>query len=246
MSTLARTSQRQLHDRICLASIQRIMRPSVTTVCQSRTVRFAVQAIRSNHTFSTSQATPQSPSHSPSPSAPSLPPSSTPPKSDPAADKTLTGRIRHLSRQYGWAAVAVYLVISLVDFGLCFAAVHQLGADRIGEYETALLDTIENWTGYHKETTEVENVMNDEVLSSTSSSSSSPQGTMVNTGGGPVHKRKAASLWTEAAIAYGLHKAVLIFVRVPVTVAITPPIVKALAKRGWKIGPKRIPKPLKQ
>jgi hypothetical protein len=45
--------------------------------------------------------------------------------------------------------------------------------------------------------------------------------------------------WTEFAIAYGIHKS-LIFIRVPVTAAITPGIVAMLRRWGFKIGSDKI------
>ena len=41
--------------------------------------------------------------------------------------------------------------------------------------------------------------------------------------------------WTEFAIAYGIHKS-LIFIRLPITAAITPGIVKLLRGWGFRIG----------
>ncbi|RCK67878.1 N-terminal acetyltransferase 2 [Candida viswanathii] len=41
--------------------------------------------------------------------------------------------------------------------------------------------------------------------------------------------------WTEFAIAYGIHKS-LIFIRVPITAAITPGVVKLLRGWGFRIG----------
>lgn len=43
--------------------------------------------------------------------------------------------------------------------------------------------------------------------------------------------------WTEFALAYGLHKSALIFVRVPLTAALTPTVVKVLQRWGFRIGP---------
>ena len=51
-------------------------------------------------------------------------------------------------------------------------------------------------------------------------------------------------LWTQLALAYAIHKS-FIFVRVPITAAITPKVVKTLRKWGWDIG-KRKPKAAKE
>jgi hypothetical protein len=44
-----------------------------------------------------------------------------------------------LSRKYGWAAVGVYLGLSVLDFPFCFLAVRLVGPDRIGEVEHAIV-----------------------------------------------------------------------------------------------------------
>lgn len=47
-------------------------------------------------------------------------------------------------------------------------------------------------------------------------------------------------LGTQLALAYAVHKS-FIFVRVPLTAAVTPKIVKVLRGWGWQIG-KKVPK----
>lgn len=147
----------------------------------------------------------------------------------PKTDTSLTGKLKELSRKYGRAAIAVYFGISLIDYGVAFAAVHALGTERIGAYEDALFSTMKDWTGYKKKTVNQVQQALEGVVQDTASQAHEATG-----GGGGAGK---ASLWTEAVIAYGIHKALFIFIRIPVTVAITPSIVKSLVKRGWKIGP---------
>lgn len=45
----------------------------------------------------------------------------------------------------------------------------------------------------------------------------------------------ALGIWTELALAYAVHKS-LIFLRVPLTAAILPKVVKTLRKWGWQVG----------
>lgn len=45
-------------------------------------------------------------------------------------------------------------------------------------------------------------------------------------------------IWTQLALAYAIHKS-FIFVRVPLTAAITPRVVKTLRGWGWNIGKRR-------
>lgn len=48
-------------------------------------------------------------------------------------------------------------------------------------------------------------------------------------------KNKVASLGTQLALAYAIHKS-FIFIRVPLTAAVTPKVVKVLRGWGWDIG----------
>ncbi|KAL8732250.1 MAG: hypothetical protein Q9181_004023 [Wetmoreana brouardii] len=57
------------------------------------------------------------------------------------------------------------------------------------------------------------------------------------------NKSEDASIWTQLALAYAIHKS-FIFIRVPLTAAVTPKVVKVLRGWGWDIG-KRRPKGVK-
>jgi hypothetical protein len=48
----------------------------------------------------------------------------------------------------------------------------------------------------------------------------------------------STAIWTQLALAYAIHKS-FIFIRVPVTAAITPKVVKTLRSWGWDIGKKK-------
>src|SRR3954451_7862458 len=58
------------------------------------------------------------------------------------ANLSLSQRLRKLSREYGWAALGIYLALSALDFPFCFLAVKQLGTDRIGRWEHAVLSYV--------------------------------------------------------------------------------------------------------
>ncbi len=50
--------------------------------------------------------------------------------------------MRKLSREYGYSALGVYLLLSAVDFPFCFLAVRVLGTDRIGHWEDVAMETL--------------------------------------------------------------------------------------------------------
>lgn len=46
---------------------------------------------------------------------------------------SMTQRLKKLSREYGWSAVGVYLLLTAVDFPFCYLLVRYLGTDKIGK-----------------------------------------------------------------------------------------------------------------
>ena len=62
-------------------------------------------------------------------------------------------------------------------------------------------------------------------------------------GEGKANEGYVLGIWTQLALAYAIHKS-FIFIRVPLTVAVTPKVVKVLRGWGWDIG-KRRPKGVK-
>lgn len=46
---------------------------------------------------------------------------------------SLSARLKKLSREYGWAAVGVYLGLSVLDFPFCFLLVRVVGTEKIGQ-----------------------------------------------------------------------------------------------------------------
>ncbi|KAL4935735.1 hypothetical protein BDV06DRAFT_228533, partial [Aspergillus oleicola] len=58
----------------------------------------------------------------------------------PGASPSLSQRLKHLSKEYGWSALWIYLFLSALDFPFCFMAVRLLGADKIGHYEHVVVE----------------------------------------------------------------------------------------------------------
>jgi len=54
--------------------------------------------------------------------------------------------------------------------------------------------------------------------------------------GAKIFTDNLQGIWTELAIAYGIHKTVVIFLRVPLAVALTPKVAKILRGWGYKVG----------
>lgn len=141
------------------------------------------------------------------------------PQPPPPQKQTLSARLKHLSKEYGYSALGVYLALSALDFPFCFLAVRTIGTERIGEYEHVAVEKLRGWwnsLGVLPVWKEREAELKQ------------------------VGEKGGASIWTELALAYAVHKS-LIFIRVPVTAAVTPKVVKTLRGWGWDIGKKGRP-----
>lgn len=128
--------------------------------------------------------------------------------------------IQKLIKSYGYSALGVYLGLSMVDLPLCYLLVHLMGKEEIQKYE----NSVKQYFGYGKSDEQLEKEQRIDRIQE--ENEQEPEGAWF-----PWFS------WTEFAIAYGLHKSALIFVRVPLTAALTPTIVKQLQRWGFKIGP---------
>jgi N-terminal acetyltransferase 2 len=126
----------------------------------------------------------------------------------------VTQRLKILFKKYRWPALGIYLGLSFVDFGVAFLAVRAFGTERIGRYERIIIKKVEDTFGYKTKGTAPEYME-----------------------GGP----EVASIWTEIALAYTIHKTLFALIRVPVTVAITPPLVKWYQRKGYGAVLARLP-----
>ncbi|POR33643.1 Uncharacterized protein TPAR_06158 [Tolypocladium paradoxum] len=153
-------------------------------------------------------------------------------------------RLKKLSKEYGWSAVGVYLALSVLDFPFCFLLVRIVGTDTIGKVEHYVVSTVSSmvpesvrqttrkyWHSIQKGETQK---LGDDGISE-----------KVEMAGWGVQEaqernKEEASLATQLALAYAIHKS-FIFIRVPLTAAVTPKVVKVLRGWGWNIG-KRSPR----
>ncbi|PUU83257.1 hypothetical protein B9Z19DRAFT_965419 [Tuber borchii] len=152
-----------------------------------------------------------------------------------AKPTTLSARLKHLSREYGYSAVGVYFLLSALDFPFCFLAVQYLGAEKIGELETRVGGFVKPYwvslrsaIGYPPAPVPVGD-------GEAGAGEGRERQEVVH--GAEGEAEKAASIWTELALAYAIHKS-FIFIRVPLTAAVTPKVVKVMRGWGWNIGRK--------
>ncbi|KAF2809273.1 uncharacterized protein BDZ99DRAFT_357808, partial [Mytilinidion resinicola] len=166
------------------------------------------------------------------PSTPS--PNPTPQLGSPEPSLSLSQRMRKLSREYGWTVVGVYGLLTVLDFPFCYMAVKLLGTDRIGRYEHAAIEAF--WSLVHIPFPDVHK-KKEAIGGEGSLEATAREGEVVTEA---AVSKTEATIWTTLALAYAVHKS-LIFIRVPLTAAVTPKVVKTLRGWGWNIG-KRKPK----
>ncbi|KAF4507986.1 hypothetical protein G6O67_004424 [Ophiocordyceps sinensis] len=160
------------------------------------------------------------------------------------AKLSLGARLKKLSKEYGWSAVGVYLGLSVLDFPFCFLLVRIVGTETIGKVEQFIVSNVkaiipesarQKWHEYWHAVREAEKQQlgKDDI---------SDKVEMAGWGVREAQERneEEASLATQLALAYAIHKS-FIFVRVPLTAAVTPKVVKVLRSWGWNIG-KRSPR----
>lgn len=53
--------------------------------------------------------------------------------------------MKALSKEYGYAALGVYLGLSALDFPFCFLFVKWVGTERVGEWEEKIVGAVKPW-----------------------------------------------------------------------------------------------------
>ncbi|KAJ4294463.1 DUF1279 super [Kalmusia sp. IMI 367209] len=164
-------------------------------------------------------------------------PNPTPHLGSPEAAPSLSQRLKRLSKEYGWLAVGVYLALSALDFPFCFVAVRMLGTERVGHYEHVVVEGIKSviripFPNMFKGSEDIEGPIAEEIREAAAREEAlGHDGVQAVGQNGGVE----ASLWTQLALAYAVHKS-FIFFRIPLTAAVLPKVAKTLRAWGWNVG----------
>ncbi|KAL0956066.1 hypothetical protein HGRIS_002235 [Hohenbuehelia grisea] len=144
----------------------------------------------------------------------SSPPSS--PQLDPRhslpPDASLSQKLKHLIKSYGWYALGVYFLIGTIDFVVAFGGVHLIGAEHAQAIATSVKQTISG------------------ILHSKPPEPGRDEMESMN---GAAHQTGSEGLYAMLVLAYTLHKTLFMPLRVGLTAALTPRIVGWLSRRGW-------------
>jgi hypothetical protein len=126
-------------------------------------------------------------------------------------------KFKELTRKYGAAGIVVYLAVSCVDLGVTLGVIQLVGLDKVKVLEKGVLDAVYS-TGERfgmKRKEQVENKL-------------------VTVDSETIHSEDDTPSFASVFIlAYGIHKTLLLPVRLGITAAITPAIVRKVHQMGW-------------
>ncbi|EGV59995.1 hypothetical protein CANTEDRAFT_111000 [Yamadazyma tenuis ATCC 10573] len=154
-----------------------------------------------------------------------------PPPPPPSGPKKPTG-IKALMKEYGFSALGIYLGLSAIDLPLCYLLVHSAGKEEIEYYENKIKQTF----GFGISDDDLKRQQEIDQLQQSQEDLENPIGEESQSTLSYVLSQFS---WAEFAIAYTIHKS-FIFIRLPLTAAITPPVVKLLRGWGFKLGSQSI------
>jgi len=126
---------------------------------------------------------------------------------------TLSQRLKHLIKSYGWYALGMYTVLSIADFAVAFAGVHLLGAEHVSRVAASVKEYVEGFIFTRPTEPGREGVENT-----------------------PGHGGSHEGLYAMIVLAYTIHKTLFLPIRVGLTAALTPKLVWWLGQRGWAGG----------
>lgn len=146
----------------------------------------------------------------------------------------VNSRLRTLFRTHGWSALTIYLLLSLADFSLTFLVVYAIGASKVRVAEDYVLEAL-GWRRKNGEPGKVKIVV-DEWKSKkgkvrTEQELELEREKLAKRGTEADELEGYSAIATTAVLAYAIHKTLLLPVRIGLTVAITPKIVRTL--RAW-------------
>ncbi|KAF8972968.1 hypothetical protein BDZ97DRAFT_1900825 [Flammula alnicola] len=124
---------------------------------------------------------------------------------------SISQRLKHLIKSYGWYALGIYIIIGALDFGVAFVGINLLGAEYVSHVAASVKSMIADVL--HSRPAEPGR---DEIEGVNNPQSSGQEG-----------------LYAMLVLAYTIHKTLFLPVRVGLTAAVTPRLVGWLGQRGW-------------
>lgn len=134
---------------------------------------------------------------------------------------SLLERFKLLTKRYGVSAIVVYSIISTADLALTIFLIQSGGAKRVRQIEEWCTRMFGGWITFRRRKEK------DDKSTANNNNRDNQENNQVS---------ERSTPWASIlVIAYGIHK-ILLPLRLGLTAALTPPIVKKLRKMGWNIG----------
>ncbi|KAF9050973.1 hypothetical protein BDZ89DRAFT_1056878 [Hymenopellis radicata] len=150
-------------------------------------------------------------------SPPTSPRSASPLASDSLPpNASFTQKAKHLFKAYGGYAIGVYFILGVLDFGVAFVAINLIGAEPVSQFASYAKDAVLGLVMAPHPTEPGREEMDSTVNAAT--------------GGG--HD----GLYAMIILAYTVHKTLFMPLRVGLTAAFTPRLVRWLRTKGWAGG----------
>ncbi|KAI9250731.1 hypothetical protein BY458DRAFT_524432 [Sporodiniella umbellata] len=121
-----------------------------------------------------------------------------------------TSKLKELSKKYGAVGILVYLGVGAIDLGITFGVIQFAGLEKVKTLEKGALEIVRNAgekIGFHTQTPITIDM--------------------------PEKDDENPSFTSVFILAYGIHKTLLLPVRLGITAAITPAIVRKIHQLGW-------------
>lgn len=112
-------------------------------------------------------------------------------------------KTKQFMKKYGYVGIGTYTVLSFADLALTMAVISVTGAEKVMEAEHYVISKVKGWAGMEHP---------------------------------PLDKSqldKRPSFTSLFLVAYGIHKTVMLPIRLSLTAAITPAVAKRLQHWGW-------------
>ncbi|KAH8083811.1 hypothetical protein BXZ70DRAFT_577711 [Cristinia sonorae] len=128
---------------------------------------------------------------------------------------SLSQRLKHLIKSYGWYALGVYSVLTVADFTVAFIGVNIIGAEHVSHAVVYVKELVASHIPHRLPEPGREE--------------------MESTVGNPA-AAGSEGFWAMVLLAYTIHKTLFLPIRVGLTAGLTPRLVGWLRSRGWAGG----------
>ncbi|KAI9473858.1 MAG: hypothetical protein EXX96DRAFT_596826 [Benjaminiella poitrasii] len=139
-------------------------------------------------------------------------------------------KLKELTRKYGAVGIIVYVAVGCVDLGITLGVIQLAGLDKVKALERSVINTVydvgERMGLKEKNEQPLILVTDGENNTLLTAASSDETGLIHSTDDTP-------SFASVLILAYGIHKTLLLPVRIGITAAITPAVVRKLHQMGW-------------